>query len=85
MDIVNLKIKGPNELFRIPSFQLIEKGQGKKKNLYHLKHILKVGQRVLLWNENPDELRDLEKTEILKGSIKFTSSMKLLPQLHIFI
>ncbi len=86
LDIVNLKIKGPNELFRIPSFQLIEKGQGKKKNLYHLKHILKVGQRVLLWNENPDELRDLEKTEILKRLYKIYKFNEIIaPTTYIYL
>ena len=48
----------------------MEKGKGKKKTLYKLKHILKVGERVLLWNENSDEIRDLEKKELLKRLYK---------------
>lgn len=70
LDLVNMEIKDSNELYQIPSFQTLEKGKGKKKTLYVLKHILKVGQRVLLWNENSDELRDLEKKELLKRLYK---------------
>lgn len=70
IDLVNIKIKDADELYNIPSYQTIEKGKGKKKTLYKLKNILKVGQRILLWNENSDELRDLEKKELLKRLYK---------------
>lgn len=70
LDIVNLDIHDPDELFRIPSYQVLEKGKGKKKTLFQLKHILKAGQRVLLWNEHPEELRDLERKELLKRLYK---------------
>ena len=66
LELVNLQIKKSSELFEIPSYQTIEKGKGKKKTLYQLKNILKVGQRILLWEETPDELRDLSKKVLLK-------------------
>lgn len=68
LDLVKMGIKSLKELYHISSYQTKEKG--KKKTIYHLKHILKVGQRVLLWYENPDELRDLEKKELLKRLYK---------------
>jgi len=70
LELVKMQIKNSNELFEIPAYQTLEKGKGKKRNLYQLKYILKVGQRVLLWKENSDELRDLEKKELLKRLYK---------------
>nr|WP_297837443.1 type II CRISPR RNA-guided endonuclease Cas9 [Ignavibacterium sp.] len=65
LDLVKIGIKDSNELYQLSSFKTKEKGQGKKKTLYKLKQILKVGQRVLFWKETPEELFDLEKKKLL--------------------
>jgi CRISPR-associated endonuclease Csn1 len=70
LDLVKIGIKDTNELYQLSLFQKKEKGKGKKKTIYKLKQILKVGQRVLLWKENPDELRDLAKKELLNRLYK---------------
>lgn len=69
-ELVNMGIKDSNELYQIPYYQTLEIVKGNKKTLYQLKQTLKVGQRVLLWKENPDELNDLERKELLKRLYK---------------
>ena len=61
-----LGISNNNELFEIPGFKYIEKTKGRTNEGYILKNILKVGTKVLVWKESEEELRDLNKKDLLK-------------------
>lgn len=54
-EIAQMKITDANELWHEPFYQKIED----KKKSYSLSAIIKVGTRVLMWDNNPDELLDL--------------------------
>lgn len=65
-----LGIKNINELFELPDFKLLSKGKGTNKKDFELKNIIKTGARVLVWKESAEELRDLDKKELLKKLYK---------------
>lgn len=50
----------------MPEYLTIERGEGKNRSSYHLKHILRVGQRLLLWKDSVEELVDLNGESKLK-------------------
>jgi len=71
-EIAKLKLNNSNDLWNEPFFQKIED----KKLTYNLTTIIKTGTRVLIWENSPDELRDLLETELYKRLfyvIKFNS------------
>ena len=68
LDLTQLKIKNSNQLFNMQAYNTLEKG--KKKGIYHLTNILKVGQRVLLWNECPEEIYNMERKDLLRRLYK---------------
>jgi CRISPR-associated endonuclease Csn1 len=69
-DLVELGIKSPAGLYSSSNFALLEKGRGDNKIIFSLNAIIKVGIRVLVWKEHPEELRDLPKIGLLKRLYK---------------
>lgn len=66
LDLVDLGITDPEQFRRMPEYLTIERGEGKNRSSYHLKHVLRVGQRILLWKNSPEELVDLDEENRLK-------------------
>ena len=62
LDIVKLDIKSINQIYNEPYFQNIENN----KTLLSLTAIIKTNTRILMWKDNPDELKELSKKELSK-------------------
>jgi len=62
-DLITHEIKRVADLYSHPYFSIIE---SKSKKLFELKAILKVGGKVIMWKESPEEIRDLSKEDLLK-------------------
>jgi CRISPR-associated endonuclease Csn1 len=80
-----LGIKDSNELFELPDFRLLNKGNGKNNKDFELKSIIKVGMRVLVWKELSEELRDLNKKELLKRLYKVFKFNEIGPTGYIYL
>jgi CRISPR-associated endonuclease Csn1 len=84
-ELVELNIKSPNELYTIPHYTILEKGKGDNKIIYSLSSILKVGTRVLVWKEYPDELRVLSKKDLLKRLYKIYKFNEIGPTGYVYL
>lgn len=67
LKISQLKISDANQLWNEPFYKEIEA----KKKSYSLSAIIKVGTRVLMWHETPDELLDCDLSRRLFSVYKF--------------
>ena len=61
-EAVQLKIKNTNDLWQEPYFKTLRNG----KKQYNLSAIIKVDTKVLMWDNNPDELLELPQEELCK-------------------
>ena len=61
-EVAQLRIKDISQIKNEPYFQIIED----KKTTLNLSSIIKVGTRVLMWNNSPEELADLRPAELSK-------------------
>lgn len=66
LEASKLGLSNSKQLFELPEFLRMEKGKGKSKKEFSLKYILKAGIKVLVWKESEEELRDLNKNDLLK-------------------
>lgn len=66
-EIAHLGISNANQLWNEPLYKVIEE----KKKSYSLSAIIKVGTRVLMWQETPDELLDCDLSRRLFSVYKF--------------
>lgn len=80
-----LGIKNSNELFEVPDFKLLYKGSATNKKNFELKNIIKTGMRVLVWKESAEELRDLDKKELLKRLYKVYKFNEIGPTGYIYL
>jgi CRISPR-associated endonuclease Csn1 len=65
-ELSRLGIKNEKELFQDNYYNKIETGRGNNKKLLPLVQILKVGTKVIFYNEHIEELKELPKKELLK-------------------
>jgi CRISPR-associated endonuclease Csn1 len=65
-DIAALKIKNIQEIYNEPAFKYINKGKGKNIIQLELKAIVRVGDKVILYENSIDELKDLAPSDLNK-------------------
>lgn len=65
-ELASLKIKSEADLFNIPNYNCIIIGKGKNEKEIPLFSILKVGMRVIFYEESIEELKELEKEVLLR-------------------
>jgi CRISPR-associated endonuclease Csn1 len=65
-ELASLKVKKEVDIFNIPIYNSIKNGKGKNEKNIPLTYILKVGMRVIFYEESIEELKDLEKDILLR-------------------
>lgn len=61
-EVANLGVRSIEDIQKEPHFEKLEEG----KKIFSLSAIIKVGTRVLMWKESPEELLELEKCNLNK-------------------
>lgn len=65
-ELAQLKLKNKKELFNETAYNTLEKKKGKTNYKLPLHTILTIGQKVIFFNQHPDEIKSLPKEEMLK-------------------
>lgn len=65
-ELAQYKLRNLSDIISISEFQHCEVGRGKNKNLIPLCFLITSGTRVLIYSNNPDETKELNKTGMLK-------------------
>jgi CRISPR-associated endonuclease Csn1 len=65
-ELAQYKLRNLSDIISISEFQYCEVGRGMNKNLIPLCFLITSGTHVLIYSNNPDEIKELNKTGMLK-------------------